>query len=106
MRRTAQTWAPYCVNYLVIFYTISLSHSSGVVNTVFRFVSFRTHITFHNIIETIFVNGVWGIYFGFINFTVLNMWRETMGYHAINLLNVRQACSIFGEKCGKLFSVM
>ena len=39
MRRAVQTWAPYCVNYLVIY--ISLSHSSGVVNTVFRFVSFR-----------------------------------------------------------------
>ena len=40
MRRAAdQTWAPYCVNYLVIFYTISLSHSSGVIK--FRFVSFR-----------------------------------------------------------------
>ena len=41
LRRAAQTWAPYCVYYLVTFYTISSSHSSGVVNTVFRFVSFR-----------------------------------------------------------------
>ena len=39
--RAAQTWAPYCVNYLGIFYAISLSHTSGVVNIVFRFVSFR-----------------------------------------------------------------
>ena len=43
--RAAQTWAPYCVNYLGIFYAISLSHKSGVVNTVFRFVfvSFRLY---------------------------------------------------------------
>ena len=41
LKRAAQTWAPYCVNYLGIFYAISLSHMSGVVNTVIRFISFR-----------------------------------------------------------------
>ena len=39
LRRAAQTWAPYCVNYLGIFYAISLSHMSRVVNTVFQYVS-------------------------------------------------------------------
>ena len=41
--RAAQTWAAYCVNYLSISYAISLSHKSGVVNTVFRLVSYHSY---------------------------------------------------------------